>query len=213
MMMMDRSMRGGVLFLAALLCACGSDEGAVKGGGGDTVAAAPAAPSAPVAAPSSATPAAPADSVDPARWVLRADGVGPVRVGMTVAEANQAVSGGLDRTTGLEQCDYVRPKQGPAGVSLMVENGRIARVDVRDSARVSTVAGVLPGESEARVREAYPGVRVQPHKYDERGHYMIVIPGAPSDTLHRIVFETNGTVVTSMRGGLFPTVEYVEGCS
>ena len=212
-MTMNRSKRGGVLFLAALLCACGSDGGAGKNGAGDTVAAAPAAPAAPAAAPSP-TPAAPADSVvDPARWVLRADGVGPVRVGMTVAEANQAVSGGLDRTTGLEQCDYVRPKQGPAGVSLMVVDGRIARVDVRDSARVSTVAGVLPGESEARVREAYPGVRVQPHKYDERGHYMIVIPGAPSDTLHRIVFETDGSKVTSMRGGLFPTVEFVEGCS
>lgn len=209
-MKMGRSMRGGTIFLAALSCACGSDRAAGGGAARDTVAAAPAAPPAPAASPSSSVPA---DPVDPARWVLRADGVGPVRVGMTVAEADQALSGGLDSTTGLEACDYVRPKQGPEGVSLMVENGRIVRVDVVDSARVSTVAGVLPGESEARVREAYPTVRVQPHKYDERGHYMIVIPGAPADTLHRIVFETDGARVTSMRGGLFPAVEYVEGCS
>jgi len=40
-----------------------------------------------------------------------------------------------------------------------------------------------------------------------------VIPGAPADTLHRIVFETDGSVVTRMHGGIFPAVEYVEGCS
>ncbi len=205
----DGATRGGMIVLAAFLSACGRGDAGRGSAAVDTTATA-AAP----APPPAATPApAPGESADTGQWVLRADGVGPVRVGMTVDEANRAVAGGLDRTSGLQTCDYVRPKQGPKGVSLMVEDGRVVRVNVRDSARVMTVAGVLPGESEARVREAYPGVRVQPHKYLERGHYMIVIPGAPSDTLHRIVFETDGTKVTAMRGGLFPPVEYVEGCS
>jgi hypothetical protein len=213
MMTMDRFTRGAMMVLAAALCACGSgDEDGAKAAADSTASASAPPPSATTPAPAPA-PAPAGDPADPARWALRADGVGPVRVGMTVAEANDALGGGLDRTSGLEACDYVRPKAGPAGVSLMVENGRVVRVDVRDSARVSTSAGVLPGESEARVREAYPGVRVQPHKYDDRGHYMVVIPGAPADTLHRLVFETDGTKVTSMRGGLFPAVEYVEGCS
>jgi len=206
-------MLGGMILAAALLCACGSDDNA--GGGGaaaDSTAASASAPP-PSSAPATPPPAAPAGAGDASSWALRADGVGPVKVGMTVAEADQALPGGLDNTTGLEACDYVRPKQGPGGVSLMVVDGRIARVDVVDSARVPTTAGVMPGESEARVREAYPGVRVQPHKYDDRGHYMVVIPGAPSDTLHRIVFETDGAKVTRMRGGLFPAVEFVEGCS
>lgn len=209
MMTMDRFTRGGILVLAAALCACGRGDA----DGGEAAADSTASASAPPPTATAPAPAPAGGPADPARWVLRADGVGPVRVGMTVAEANAALGGGLDRTGGLESCDYVRPKAGPAGVSLMVQDGRIVRVDVRDSARVTTVTGVLPGESEARVREAYPDVRVQPHKYDDRGHYLVVIPGAPADTLHRLVFETDGTKVTRMRGGLFPAVEYVEGCS
>jgi len=200
------------MVLAVLACACGRGDAGSAGAAGDSTAASasvPPASTAPAAPPSTA----PADPGDFSRWALRADGVGPVKVGMTVAQADSALNGGLDSTTGLEACDYVRPRQGPEGLSLMVVDGRIARVDVVDSARVPTTAGVMPGESEARVREAYPGARVQPHKYDDRGHYFVVIPGAPSDTLHRIVFETDGTKVTRMRGGLFPAVEFVEGCS
>jgi len=173
-------------------------------------AAAPASP--PPSASSDTAQTASADTLDFARWVLRADGVGPVRVGMSVADANRAVPGGLDRTAGLAECDYVRPKSGPDGVALMVERGRIVRADVGDSARVTTALGVLPGDAESRVLEAYPGARVQPHKYVQ-GHYIVVIPNAPADTLHRLVFETEGGVVTRMRGGLYPQVQYVEGCS
>lgn len=207
-MKMDRIARGTVVLAATLLCACGPDAAGTGRVERDTTVKPP------TAQPDSAAPSAPApaDSAAAGSWVLRADGIGPVRVGMTVDEAQRA-AGGLDRTAGLEACDYVRPKNGPAGVSFMVENGRIARVDVGDSAAVSTGAGTRLGDTEERVRAAYPGARAQPHKYDDRGHYLIVIPAAPSDTLHRIVFETDGRVVTTMRGGLYPAVEYVEGCS
>jgi hypothetical protein len=212
-MKIERFARGAMLLLAASLTACGSDRAGDDRAAADSSATAPSSASstaAPSAAP--AAPAAPQGPANLANSALRADGIGPLRVGMTVAEADRAL-GGLDRATGLAQCDYVHPKNGPAHVAFMVEEGRISRVDVEDSASVTTSAGVRPGESEARVREAYPNARVHPHKYDDRGHYFVVIPGAPADTLHRIVFETNGTVVTSMRGGLYPAVEYVEGCS
>lgn len=204
---MIRITRGSATLAIALLSACADKPGESDQSERDTTVT--NAPAAPTPAPSAPVSAA---SSDTTQWVLRADGIGPLRVGMTVAEADRAV-GGLDRTAGLEACDYVRPKRGPAGVSFMVEEGRIARVDVGDSARVMTVAGIRPGESETAARQAYPQARVQPHKYDDRGHYLVVLPAAPADTLHRIVFETDGRVVTTMRGGLYPAVEYVEGCS
>lgn len=205
-MTIDRMLRGGVMILAATLCACGSGDSSGRAGDGDSTAA-------PASAPPAAAPVSPDTSADTAAsaWVLRADGVGPLRVGMTVDEANRAVDGGLDRTAGLDECDYVRPRNGPAGVMLMVVDGRIARADV-DSVLVATSQGVRLGDAESRVRGVYPGARVQPHKYVD-GHYLIAIPNAPADTLHRLVFETDGKVVTRMRGGVFPPVEYVEGCS
>lgn len=59
----------------------------------------------------------------------------------------------------------------------------------------------------------YPGrVEVQPHKYTgPEGHYLSV--SVPSDTLLRIIFETDGRVVTRYRAGRRPAVEYVEGRS
>lgn len=206
-MTIERMLRGGMIALAVVLCACGSGESNGKTVDGDTTTAPAFAP--PAAAPATADAAG--DTTAASAWVLRADGVGPLRVGMTVDEANRAVEGGLDHTSGLEECDYVRPKNGPAGVLLMVVDGRIARADV-DSVLVATSQGVRPGDAESRVRGVYPGARVEPHKYVD-GHYIIALPNAPADTLHRLVFETDGKVVTRMRGGVYPPVEYVEGCS
>lgn len=198
-----RILRAVTLAALAAACACSGDAPKRERA---------AVPPSPPPSASETTQTASGDTLDFARWVLRADGVGPVRVGMSVADADRAVPGGLDRTAGLEECDYVRPKSGPDGVALMVERGRVVRVDVGDSARVTTALGVLPGDAEGRVLEAYPGARVQPHKYVQ-GHYIVVIPNAPADTLHRLVFETEGGVLMRMRGGLYPQVEYVEGCS
>ncbi|HSU18004.1 hypothetical protein [Longimicrobium sp.] len=183
-----------------VLAACSKDL--------DDGKAAPPPPPAPMA--DSPVPA-PADSV----WILDANGVGPVRVGMDVASLAAAVPGGLRETAKLEpECALLFPRTGPRGLSLMLVERRVVRVQARDSStRVATALGARVGDSEARVRQLYPGARVQPHKYVESGHYLVVIPGAPADTLHRIVFETDGKVVTEMRGGVFPPVEWVEGCS
>lgn len=87
----------------------------------------------------------------------------------------------------------------------------IERVDV-DSAGVLTAEGAGVGDAEANVIALYRGrVSVQPHKYTgPRGHYLIVT--STGDTLHRIVFETDGQRVVNYRAGRRPAVDYVEGC-
>ena len=98
------------------------------------------------------------------------------------------------------------------GVGLMVVDGRVVRADV-DSAAPATDRGARVGDTEARVRELHGAVRSMPHKYGN-GKYLVALPLAPADTLHRLVFETDSAgTVTTMRGGLYPQVEWVEGCS
>lgn len=95
----------------------------------------------------------------------------------------------------------------------MVENGRVERVDV-DSIGARTDRGAGVGMSEADIRRLYPeSLVVQPHKYDETGHYLIPVPREPADSSLRVVFETDGQRVLRYRAGLRPAVEYVEGCS
>jgi hypothetical protein len=76
---------------------------------------------------------------------------------------------------------------------------------------LATAEGARVGDSEARIKEIYGDrVTVQPHKYLPNGHYLVV--AAAGDAANRIVFETDGKVVTTYRAGRRPEVENVEGC-
>lgn len=116
-----------------------------------------------------------------------------------------------DPVTPPNGCRIVRPTDGPAGLTLMVHEGRIVRADVSEGA-TTTPEGARVGETEARVLELYPDARRRPHKYTD-GFYLIAVPRAPADTLHRYVFEMEGARVTRFRAGAYPQVEWVEGCS
>ena len=104
------------------------------------------------------------------RWRVTARGLGPVRVGMTVAEASAALGMPLSGADAAGECIYVRPSRELAGVMFMVVNGAIARVDVT-AGDVATEEGVRVGDSNESVREFYAGrVTASPHKYTD-GEY------------------------------------------
>jgi hypothetical protein len=148
-------------------------------------------------------------------WQVSIRGYGPIEAGMTLAEADSAGGRHFDlRSAGNEGCAIV-PFAGDSthGISVLVENGRIGRVDVLDS-MVATNHGARVGDTEARVESLYPGrVTVLPHKYDSDGHYLVVAPQQAGDSGFALVFETHGGRVTRYRAGRQPAVEYVEGCS
>jgi hypothetical protein len=163
-------------------------------------------------APRPSTPASTPD--EPAgKWDVTATGIGQIRAGMSLDEANVVLGNSLVIPAKLEECDYVRVKNAPAGLLLMVEKGKISRVDVTDGTSIATTAGARINDPEERIKSLYPGqVTVQPHKYTD-GHYLVVTPKDPAQKDYRIVFETDGQKVTRFRSGRVPSVEYVEGCS
>lgn len=193
------------LLIVAALAACGSSDAEREPA--DT-GAAPGGETAAVATPS----AAPA--VADTGWALRMDGAGPLRIGMTMDEARAALGG--DLATGQAgppdptACDYPKSAAFPAGLRIMMEGGRLVRVDV-DSA-IATAEGARVGDPESRIQQLYAGrVTEGPHKYVATGKYLTVRP-ADSDTTRALIFETDGGKVTRMRAGQRPQVEYVEGC-
>jgi hypothetical protein len=165
------------------------------------------------------TAAAPRDSgvgtnatTRPSDSAVTEHGLGALRIGMSIAEATAALGGALvipveyDTT----ECDYATWRGGPRGVHVMIDQGRIARVEV-DSTGVATAAGARVGDTEERIQRLYPGrVTVTPHKYED-GRYLTV--NAVGDGGAAIVFETSKGRVTRYRAGRRPAVEYVEGCS
>ncbi|RCJ41105.1 hypothetical protein A6770_36250 [Nostoc minutum NIES-26] len=142
------------------------------------------------------------------------NGVGQVRVGMSVSQATNASGTKFVGESPNNNCYYVKPKAEPKQVGFMVTEGRISRVDVWKNSKITTLKGAKIGDSEARIKSLYPGqIQVTPHKYVQGGHYLTFIPKDRIDQNYRLVFETDGKRVTQFRSGKLPEVEYVEGCS
>jgi hypothetical protein len=146
-------------------------------------------------------------------WTVRLDGIGPVRFGMSLADARTALRDSLIVAPPTGECGFTVPRGAPAGVRFMVEQGTIVRVDVGSSG-VRTAAGAEVGMREADIRARYPvGLRAQPHKYDPKGRYLVLQGTMPADSARRLIFETDGQRVVRYRAGITPAVEYVEGCA
>jgi hypothetical protein len=160
----------------------------------------------PVPSPDSARPPAGTS------FTIAPDSYGPLRVGMTIGQATSELGGGFAAPKGYSGgCGYAVLVQAPSGLAVMLNEGKIARFEVR-SGGIKTTEGARIGDSETRIKSLYAGrVTSTPHKYVTGGHYLRVVPPG-SDTGNRIVFETNGTKVTEYRAGKTPEVDQVERC-
>lgn len=136
---------------------------------------------------------------------------GPVNVGATAAEAAKAIGSPLIGDVSTVDCGYARPQYGPGGVSFMMIDGRIARIEI-DSCQLKTRSGAGIRDTESRVKSLYPGIKVDPHFYDDNGHYLTLVPKDAIDGNYRLLFETDGKRVTKFRAGRIPEVDLVEGC-
>ena len=163
---------------------------------------------------------------DPSAWAVSPDGLGPIRVGMSEAEAVRLLGpdAAIDAPSEGSTCHYAHWGASRPGIGYMLNEGRVARVDVDPavqappgqpvaaSALPRTADGIGVGATEAEVRRVY-GSRLTaiPHKYVEGGSYFW-LPVSDSTT-QGLVLETDGRVVTTMRAGRQPEVGWVEGCS
>src|SRR5687768_4076058 len=80
-------------------------------------------------APTSPSPQASEPTIDGASLAINA--FGPVRVGMTLAEASTSAQREIAITydTG-RSCAYAEPRGRPAGLRFMVVDGEIVRIDI-----------------------------------------------------------------------------------
>jgi hypothetical protein len=143
--------------------------------------------------------------------VLTMEGLGPIRIGTTRAQV-EAVAGDVKPD---ELYDPAHPDycwQGQArdleDGSLMFEEGRLVAITVGETYR--TRRGARIGMTEAQAQAVYGGrLLVEPHQYDEHGHYLKLFS---HDRRRALVLETDGTTVLSMRAGEEGPAQYVEGC-
>ncbi len=103
---------------------------------------------------------------------MTTEGIGPVLVGTSRERAEEeAGTAFISEGEALQGCKYVRPANLD-GVSFMVVDNEIVRIDVREP-EVATQSGIRVGEPEDAVYEAY-GDRITPeeHPYNPEGSFL-----------------------------------------
>ena len=177
------------------------------------------APDLPVVSDTTLEGAADSAGEIPASTPLTAEGWGPLRIGMTLREvvsaagedANPDAVGGPDPAA----CDEFRPRRAPAGLLVMLEEGRLTRISVGSSSRVATDSGIGIGDDPADVRRVYGDrVEVTPHKYvaAPAAYLTVWTVAPPAPDARGLVFEVGqeGRISRIHAGG--PSIQYVEGC-
>lgn len=146
---------------------------------------------------------------------LTPNGIGHLRVGMTVRQARRA--SGRRIILGYDafgpSCRYASVRS--LRVGLMLSYGRIVRIDLLRNSPVHAMGGIRRGDSERAVFDAF-GEKVTrtQHQYVPEGSYLTV--GWKSGRFARrgIRFETNGDgTITSIYAGRRAQIRYIEGCA
>lgn len=142
-------------------------------------------------------------------WTLRLDGIGPIKIGMTLPQLSAALheTFKLPENSEDQGCFYVKPTRHH--VSLMIEDKHLVRIDV-DKPGIPTEKGIQVGDSEEHALRVYgPGAKVEEHKYNPDGHYLTV---RSNDGRNGIRFETDKEKIEEFYAGTFEAIQYVEGC-
>ena len=142
-------------------------------------------------------------------WVIREEGVGPVKIGMTPAELSATLHQKLSEDEGGgENCFYVTVRDHDH-VSFMIVEGRLVRIDV-DAPGVATSAGIQVGDSEVRARKVYGNrMKVTAHFYIDDGYYLT---SRSADGRYGVRFETASGKIVRYYAGNYDAIQYVEGC-
>lgn len=144
----------------------------------------------------------------PTSWRLSKNGLGPIRVGMTIRQIEERTGLTAERGYGRRSCQTWTVTGVTGGIGLMTAYGKLVRVDVYRRPW-QTKRGIRVGMKGSEVRRRHPNLRVARHPYVPPGRYLIV-GGKP----RRMIFETGPRGrVTSFRGGLSGPVGYIEGCA
>jgi hypothetical protein len=147
-------------------------------------------------------------------WEATVLGVGPVKLGMTLAQAEQAMGRKLVSTwpdSDTSECAYYSAEPKIDGLLFMTAQGRIVRYDVRGP-NVRTRSGIAVGDPVQKARTAYGAqLEVSPHRY--MGPEESYLTLWSNDRKTAIRFETLKGKIDRFYAGFAEQAQYVEGCS
>jgi hypothetical protein len=134
--------------------------------------------------------------------------LGPVQIGMTIEQAEQASGESLIAVESGSGCAMYRPISTPRAIEFAVDDRRIIVIDTEG---VETETGVAVGDTADAISRAYASETVA--SVDLPAVRRVLVRPA-ADSTHATVFVLHwGGTVSRIRAGTYPEVErYEEGC-
>jgi hypothetical protein len=218
------------LLVAVALAGCGDDASNAGGHGGSgtgapvttSVATAPST----TAPPTTVAPSGPTTVVvttppgtNLGRPTLASSssvstaGLDRVLFGMTLQNAERAAGSRLLPDTSFAfgaDCAVLRPESGPDGIVFTISKGTIERVDIVAPGKNRTRSGAGIGTPVTQLRSLFGDRLSTPDP--ARPTMFVYTPVDAADAVYRVVFETDGTTVTSFRAGRVPQVNATAPC-
>ena len=137
-------------------------------------------------------------------------GLGAVTFGLTVAQAQNAAGTAMIAQGAESDCYRVVAHRGPEGVTFLVHEGTIERVDI-DSGPVTTRSGVGIGTAESTVIDLF-GDKIQRQSRPDGSTDLLFVPVDAGDRNYRVVFNVADGTVLSFKAGKIPMVLTDTGC-
>ncbi len=138
-------------------------------------------------------------------------GLGEVTFGMTVAQAQVAAGTDLINCAPTSDCYRVTPAQGPEGISFLVTESTIERVDIV-AGPLTTRSGIGIGSPEDDIINLF-GDQIETQVNDDSSVDLIFVPQDESDAEFRVIFTIHDGVVETVRSGRIPQVTVQNPCA
>jgi hypothetical protein len=141
--------------------------------------------------------------------------IGPVQVGMNLAQASKVTGLKFVETEArMGSCSQISPKGAPKGVSFLLTNGYITRVDIYENKQITTIRGAKVGDTKTRIMSLYQSqLRESNSEVSASTKLLTFTPTNRNDKNYRLIFEMYQNRVQGFRVGKLPEVEYSEGCA
>ncbi len=131
-------------------------------------------------------------------------GLDTVHFGMTVKQAEAAAGTPMIPCSPVSSCYRVTPSDAPDGISFVVHEGTIERVDIA-AGPITTRSGVGVGTAEDRIIELF-GNQIERAVNDDSSVDLIFVPQDEDDAEFRVIFTIRDGVVETFRSGRIPLV-------
>ena len=139
-------------------------------------------------------------------------GLDTVTFGLTVNQAERQSGHDMINCGPVTDCYRVIPNGAPVGISFVVDNGTIERVDIVGDSPIETVSGAGIGTTADELDELF-GERLERSDLGGGRTDVVFVPADENDQDFRVVFTTLDDEVESLRSGRVPLVLEQDACA